>query len=68
MIGIETAYRVKVEHDAKVLKLEEDNKQEMELKEIEVKELMELRNIGIETADRVKVEHDAKVLKLEEDM
>ena len=41
-IGIETAEKVKIEHDAVVQKLEEDNKQEMELKETEVKELMEL--------------------------
>ena len=42
--------------------------QEMELKETEVKELKELRDIGIETAERVKVEHDARVHKLEEDI
>ena len=66
-IGIETAEKVKGEHDARVHKLVEDNKQEMELKEVEVKELMELRDIGIETAERVKVEHDAKVHKLEEE-
>ena len=82
----ETTERVKLEHDAKVHKLEEENKvlknqlrqqefemgeqerkirQEMELKEIEVKKL---RDIGIETAKRVKVENDAKVHKLEEDI
>ena len=41
--------------------------QEMELKEIAVKELKEQNDIGIETAERVKDEHDEKVHKLEED-
>ena len=41
--------------------------QEMELKETEVKELKELRDIGIKTAEMVNIEHNAMVHKLKKD-